>query len=43
MQNCRDNKNESPTAVVNIPEPVGVGKRRKLVAALPVVTQETSH
>lgn len=43
MQNCRDSKNGSPTAVVNIPEAVSVGKRRKLVAALPVVTQETSH
>lgn len=43
VQNCRDSKNGSPTAVVNIPGAVGVGKRRKLIAALPVVTQETSH
>lgn len=43
MQNCRDSKNGSPTAVVNIPDAVSVGKRRKLVAALPLVTQETSH
>lgn len=43
VQNCRDSKNGSPTAMVNIPEAVSVGKRRKLVAALPVVTQETSH
>lgn len=43
VQNCRDSKNGSPTAVVNIPEADSVVKRRKLVAALPVVTQETSH
>lgn len=43
VQNCRDSKNRSPTAVVNIPGAVGVGKRRRFVAALHVVTQETSH
>lgn len=43
MQNCRDSKNGSPTAVVNIPGAVGVGKRRRFVAALHVVTQETNH
>lgn len=43
VQNCRDSKNGSPTAVVNIAEAASVGKRRKLVSALPVVTQETSH
>lgn len=43
VQNCRDSKNGSPTAVVNIAEAVGMSKRRELIAALPVVTQETSH
>lgn len=43
VQSCRDNKNGSPAATVDIPEAVSVGKRMKRAAALPVVTQGTSH
>lgn len=43
VQSCRDSKNGSPAAVVDVPKVVNMGKRMQLAAALPVVTQEKSR
>lgn len=42
VQSCRDGKNGSAAAAVDIPEVVSVGKGMKPAAVLPVVTPETS-